>query len=82
MCSLESSIAHGFITQTANCKRLTDEQVRNLLSKRAEEAKHFVTFEKLEDIVGRQLCTKMRNTNAEAGVQDLVTNYRTILTSD
>lgn len=76
---LESSIALGFITDAPDYKSLTDEQVRNFLSKRAEESKEVVTLEKLDGIVSRELRTNMRNTNAAARMQDLFTNYHTIL---
>lgn len=40
---VESSIALGFITKTGSYEKLTDEQVRDFLSKRAEESKSWTT---------------------------------------
>lgn len=76
---LESSIALGFITGAKDYDSLTDEQVRHFLTKRAEESKEAVTLDKLDEIVGRELRTNMRNTNALARMQDLFSSYHTIL---
>lgn len=76
---LESCMALGFIDTATDYNSLTNEDVRKVLDDRCRESKEVLTMESLDVIVERELRTDMKNTNATARMQDLFTNYHTIL---
>lgn len=76
---LESRIALGFLKEATDYATLTDDQVRAFLDKRCKESKKTVTLEQLDRIVAQKLRTNMGNRDAEARMEDLFTDYHTLL---
>lgn len=76
---IESRIALGFITEAQDYASLTDEIIRAFLDKRSAESKKTISLAQLDNIVKHKLRTNMANHDAEARMEDLFTDYHTLL---
>lgn len=61
---LESLIALGFIPGVTAAKEVSDFALRSYLNGKCEESKDVVTLESLDEVVCRELRTKMADSNA------------------
>lgn len=76
---LESSVALDFISDMYHYTQITNEQVPSLIDERCKESKETVTLEQLDTTVLQKLQVYMKNNNAKVRMQDLFSNYRTLL---
>lgn len=76
---LGSSIDLGFIDGADSYDTITSDLVRSFLESRAKESKEIITLKKLDKIVAEELRMNMWNTDATARMQDLFSQYHTIL---
>lgn len=69
----------GFTPGVMSYDKLTVEQIRTNLDRRAREAKALVTLDILDNIFQDELNSNKKKSNDKARMQDLLAGYRTML---